>query len=244
MDYLIDLLCRYLEEHYSRGRENLLAISSAEPLVDRKLLVDDKMPVIQSGNGGTTIMVKLTKTNDDIIKKSNELAIEYEAKYKGCGQCTFLAIIDALRWGGLEIIPRDMEDRLFSGLSVLTGGVGLSGEGTCGAVASGTVAIGLALGLGRESINESLFRQSCAIVRDTLLDKYYQKYNSMLCKDIQRRFFGKAWDLTRDEFSAEFLGITEGCVIMEGAMWATEVILDEFDKGNVKGYVGSPEAEP
>jgi hypothetical protein len=28
---------------------------------------------------------------------------------------------------------------------------------------------------------------------------------------------------------------------MEGAMWATEVILDEFEKGNVRGYVGSPQ---
>jgi hypothetical protein len=202
------------------------------------------MAAIQSRSGGTTIMVKLTKTKDEIIKKSNELAVEYEAKYKGCGQCTFLAIVDALRWGGLEIIPRDVEDRLFSGICLLTGGVGLSGDGSCGAVSSGTLAIGLALGLRPESTDESLFRQSCAIVRDALLDKYYQKYDSLLCKDIQRKYYGKAWDLTRDEMSAEFLGITKGCVIMEGAMWATEVILDEFEKGNIKGYVGCPEVRP
>jgi hypothetical protein len=188
-------------------------------------------------------MVKLTKTKDEIIRKANELAVEYEAQYKGCGQCTFLAIIDALRWGGLEIIPRDVEDRLFPGLCLLTGGVGLSGDGTCGAVASGAIAIGMALGLQRENINENLFRQSCAIVRDTLLDKYRRKYNSLLCKDIQRKLFGKAWDLTRDEMSAEFLGISKGCIIVEGAMWATEVILDEFGKGNVKGYVGSPDSK-
>ncbi len=113
--------------------------------------------------------------------------------------------------------------------------------GSCGAVASGTLAIGLALGLRLETTDESLFRQSCATVRDALLDRYDQKYDSLLCKDIQRRFYGKAWDLTRDEMSVEFLGITQGCVITEGATWATEVILDEFEKGNVKGYVGSPE---
>jgi len=69
--------------------------------------------------------------------------------------------------------------------------------------------------------------------------RYYQEYNSILCKDVQRKFFGKAWDLTRDDTGAEFLGITKGCVIMETAMLATEIILDEFKKGNVKGYVGS-----
>jgi hypothetical protein len=233
-----------LKTNYNSDTGISLPIGRKFTQIDRKPFVHDTMRATYDGKGSRILMVKLAKTKDEIIKKSNELAIEYEAKYKGCGQCTFLAIIDALRWGGLEIIPRDMEDRLFSGLCLLTGGVGLSGEGTCGAVASGTLAIGLALGLRRESINESLFRQSCAIVRDALLDKYYQKYNSLLCKDIQRKFYGKAWDLTRDEISAEFLGISKGCVIMEGAMWATEVILDEFEKGNVKGYVGRSEAKP
>jgi len=185
-------------------------------------------------------MVKLTKTKGEIIQKSNELAIEYEAKYKGCGQCTFLAIIDALRWGGLEIIPTDMEDRFFSGVCVLTGGVGLSGDGTCAAVASGALAVGLALGIQQETFDEAGFRENCATVRNALLPKYYQKYNSLLCKDIQRKYFGKAWDLTRDDMGTEFLGITKGCVIMETAMLVTEIILDEFEKGNVKGYVGSP----
>lgn len=187
-------------------------------------------------------MVRLTKTKNAITKKANDLAIEYEAKYKGCGQCTFLAVIDALRWGGLEIIPKDMEDRFFPGTCVLTGGIGLSGDGTCAAVASATLAIGLALGLRRETFNEGSFRENCAIVRKAVLDKYYKKYGSILCKDIQRRFFGKAWDLTRADTGAEFLGITKGCVIMETAMLATEIIVDEFERGNVKGYVHSPEA--
>lgn len=185
-------------------------------------------------------MIKMRKKRDEIIQKSNQLAVEYEAKYKGCGQCTFLAIIDALRWGGLEIIPKDMEDRFFSGVCILTGGVGLTGDGTCAAVASGALAIGLALGIQQENFDEAGFRENCTTVRNALLNKYYQKYNSMLCKDVQRKFFGKAWDLTRNDMGAEFLGITKGCVIIETAMLATEIILDEFEKGNVKGYVGSP----
>ena len=186
-------------------------------------------------------MIKLTETKDEIIEKSNELAIQYEAKYRGCGQCTFLAIIDALRWGGMEIIPRDMEDRLFSGICVLTGGVGLSGDGTCAAVASSALVVGLALGLQQETFHEACFRENCATIRNTLLNRYYREYNSILCKDVQRKFFGKAWDLARDDMSVEFLGITRGCTIMQTAMWTTEIILDEFEKGNVKGYVGSSE---
>jgi hypothetical protein len=188
-------------------------------------------------------MVKLTKTKGEIIQKSNDLAIEYEAKYKGCGQCTFLAIVDALRWGGLEIIPKDMEDRFFSGVCVLTGGVGLTGDGTCAAVASSALAIGLALGIPREGQDVELLGAACATVRNTILDKYYQEYNSLLCKDVQRKFFGKAWDLTNKEMDQEFRGLTRGCTIMQTAKWTTEIILDEFEKGNVKGYVGSPQSK-
>jgi len=179
-------------------------------------------------------MMKPKRTKEEIIKKAEELGTEYEARYKGCGQCTFLAIIDALRWGGLEIIPEDMEDRLFSWVCVLTAGVSMTGDGTCGAVASSVLAIGLALGIPRESQDVSLLRTACATVRNTILDKYYQEYRSILCKDVQRKFFGRAWDLTDDEMSHEFLKITRGCTIMQTARWATEVILDEFEKGNVK----------
>jgi hypothetical protein len=179
-------------------------------------------------------MIELKRTKEEIIKKAEEFGVAYEAKYKGCGQCTFLAIIDALRWGGLELIPEDMEDRLFSGVCVLTAGVSMTGDGTCGAVASGVLAIGLALGMSRESQDDSLLRAACETVRNTILDKYYREYRSILCKDVQRKFFGKAWDLTSDEMSHEFLGITRGCTIMTTAMWATEIILDEFEKGNVR----------
>jgi hypothetical protein len=30
---------------------------------------------------------------------------------------------------------------------------------------------------------------------------------------------------------------------MEITMWTTEIILDELEKGNVKGYVGSPQVK-
>ena len=178
-------------------------------------------------------MAKLKRPKQDIIKKAEELGIEYEAKYKGCGQCTFLAIIDALRWGGLEIIPEDMEERLYSGTFFLTAGVCFTGEGTCGAVTSGVMAISLALGIPREGADVIAAHRAGANIRNTLLDKYYRQYDSILCKDVQRKHFGKAWDLTDDEMTQEFLSITDGCTIRQTAMWATEVILDEYEKGNV-----------
>jgi len=188
-------------------------------------------------------MVKLTKTKEEIIQKANELAIKYEARYKGCGECPFMAVIDALRWGGLEIIPKDVEDRLFSGMCMMTAGTASIVDGNCGAVTSGALVIGLALGIQGGPggpLYLAKLGEAFATVRNTLMKKFYDKYNSILCAAILRKVFGKAWDLTRDDMTMEFLGITKGCVIMEASMWTTEIILDLLEKGQVKGYVGSP----
>ncbi len=176
-------------------------------------------------------MAELKRTREEITQKAWDLGVEYEAKHKGCCQSTFLAIVDALRWGGLEIIPEDMEERLYPGISLLTAGVCMTGEGTCGAVSAGVMAVGLALGIqtdpqASERVGHSL--------RDTLLAKYYENYQSILCKDVMRKYFGKAWDLVSDEMTMEFLSITDGCTIRQTAKWTAEIILDEFEKGNIK----------
>jgi hypothetical protein len=105
------------------------------------------------------IMVELKRTKEEIVKKAGGLGAEYESKYRGCAQCTFLAIVDALRWGGLEIIPQNTEESLFSGLALLSGGVGMTGDGSCGAVTAGVLAIGMALGLSREKLMDSGVRR-------------------------------------------------------------------------------------
>lgn len=58
-------------------------------------------------------MVRLKKTKREIIAKAEEIGTAHEKKFKGCCQCTFLAIIDALRWGGVELLTEEEEKKLF-----------------------------------------------------------------------------------------------------------------------------------
>lgn len=179
-------------------------------------------------------MVKFEKTKESIIKKAEELSVEYEAKYKGCAQCTFFAVVDALRWGGVELIPADVEEIFYPAVSVLTAGVCMTGEGTCGAVAGAAMALGLAMGVSRDSADVAAARHAAATIRDSLLENCYLEYRSILCKDIQRKYFGKAWNLADDKMAHEFLGITRGCIIVHTAKLATRCLLDGYEKENVK----------
>ena len=179
-------------------------------------------------------MSKLNRTKEEIVKKARELGKTYEGRYKGCGQSTFLAIVDALRWGGLEILPEDVVNRVYPGICFLTAGTNMTGEGTCGAVSSSVMAIGIAMGVPLGSTDTKDQKAIASVITKDILNRYYQKYGSILCKDVQRKHFGKAWDLTSEEMTREFLSITDGCTIMETAGWATKCILNEFEKGNVR----------
>jgi hypothetical protein len=176
-------------------------------------------------------MIGLKESKESILQKAEELAQEYKKRYKGCAQCTFLATIDALRWGGIELFSVSMEEKFYPAVSMLTAGVCMSGEGTCGAVASSVMSLGLALGISKDSSDVTASRQAASTIRNKILEVYFNKYHSILCKDIQRKYFGKAWDLADDEMAHEFLGITKGCIISEAANLAVKCILDEIEKG-------------
>jgi hypothetical protein len=177
-------------------------------------------------------MAGLQKSREEILKKGQELAAEYERKYGGCCQTTLLAAADALRTAGLDIFPEDMQDKLYSGICLLSAGGGLTGEGTCGAVSGSIIAIGMALGVPSDSPEP--MEKAAGVVQETILAKFFDKYRSILCKDVMRKYFGKAWDLQNEEATKEFLGITDGCAIDETVAMTIETILDEIEKGNIK----------
>jgi hypothetical protein len=175
-------------------------------------------------------VVNLKRPKKAIIKKAGELAVKYEAQYKGCGQCTFLAIVDGLKWGGLEVIPDNIADRFFSGAVGFTGGTSMVIDGTCGAINASIMVFGLALGPTRNNQDEVSLRAVCTTIRNTIMDKFYREYNSILCRDILNKYFGKVWNLTDDKASSDFLQVSRGCAIIQTVTWTTEIILDEFKK--------------
>lgn len=179
-------------------------------------------------------MPESRKSRAEIVKKAEELAVEYEAKYKGCAQTTFYAAADALRWGGIEILPAELQDKMYAGVCLLSAGGCMTGEGTCGAVIGSIITSGFAYGLGKDLGDPTAGRRAALSIRDTLLKKYYEEFGSILCKDVMRKYFGKAWDLNNDEMTAEFLGQTDGCVIRKTAVWITEILLDKYEKGELK----------
>ncbi len=173
-------------------------------------------------------MTKLKKTQREILETAEKLAVKYEALYRTCGQCTFLAIVEALRSGGIEIFPEETDELLFSGVCGFTGGTSMIIQGTCGAIVSSILVMGLAFGPDRVNQNEARVRRFCANIQETILDKFKKEYGSILCRDILNKNFGRVWNLADDEASNDFLQISHGCAIRQSVAWTTEIILEKL----------------
>jgi C_GCAxxG_C_C family probable redox protein len=164
----------------------------------------------------------MTGSKDEILDKVYELAFKYEASYGCCPQCVLRAVGEVLN---LKI------DEAFKSSHGLAGGTALSGNGTCGALVGGIMAICSVHGRGLEDMGKGRFLKSYSLAK-RLYDKFVQEYGSCICKDVQKKIFGRSFDLWDPEDFKKFEemgGHRDKCPSVTGkvARWATEILLNE-----------------
>jgi C_GCAxxG_C_C family probable redox protein len=121
-------------------------------------------------------------------------------RYGGCSQSVLLALQEGLGIGGPES---------FKAATVLSGGVARRGE-TCGALIGGLMALGLVYG--RERMEDTERYSDAMRIADEMCREFQlrlsREYNldepidTTLCSEIQRRIYGRSFDL-RDSLERE-----------------------------------------
>ncbi|HDP81317.1 MAG TPA: C_GCAxxG_C_C family protein [Spirochaetes bacterium] len=163
-------------------------------------------------------------TKSEIPQKAFDAAKAYEQRNGGCPQCALAGIFDAL---GME------EDAVFKAAAGLADGIGLTGNGHCGALSGGVLAIGCLYGRERKDFGDIMKLLKANILSKKLHDRFVEKYGSCRCADIQHSFFGRFFNLYDPEEMKAALeaGMLETCstVVGETARMAVEIILEERD---------------
>lgn len=167
---------------------------------------------------------------EQIIRKIEQSAYEYEQLYGGCARCTLHALQEHLGIGDREI---------FAASTPFAAGIGRNGE-LCGALIGGIIAIGLVEAPREFEQGEAESRPLCltspAYVKAgeqtiKLCDRFREEFGSLTCRDVMKKVFGKAWNLRDAEVRAEFLQarIHDRCGEVTGrsARLAVEVILEK-----------------
>jgi C_GCAxxG_C_C family probable redox protein len=131
------------------------------------------------------------------------------------------AVLDAL----------DLErDELFKSATAFAGGIGMEGDGSCGAYIGGVLILGDHVGRTRADFRDAdgvRFR-TYALTKQ-FHDWFVAEFGSVTCREVQQRLFGRSYDLVVPEDFREFEaagGHTDKCpqVVGNTASWIVEFL--------------------
>ncbi len=160
-------------------------------------------------------------SNEQILNKAYKLGIEYELKCTGCAQTVIAAIFEALGiWN----------DDIFKAGSGLADGLGLTGDGSCGALVGASMVISYLFGREKKHFKNMMKPFKSYKLVKQLHSRYVEKYSSCRCLDVQKSTMGRTWNLwdqneLRDAFKS---GMLDNCskVVGNTARFATRIILE------------------
>ena len=140
----------------------------------------------------------------------------------GCPQCTVAGIFEALE---IE------NDDVFKAATGFADGVGLTGDGHCGALSGGVMAISYLFGREGKDSGDMMKQVPALILSKKLHDQFTQKYGTCRCADIQTKFVGRFFNLydPKEMEAAYKAGIVDKCSTLVGevARMATKIILEK-----------------
>lgn len=165
-----------------------------------------------------------------LIQKAYELGFQYERDYRGCAQCAIAGMYDAM----------DIKnDSVYKAGSGLAGGGGECTTGNCGGYTGPSMAMAAFFGRTREKEASKEGRADKYVsfrMTRALHDKFVEKYGGVLCSDVQKKLYGRVFDLRKEEDKQAFRDAgahhdDDKCcmAVGDGAKWGLELLLDEIE---------------
>jgi C_GCAxxG_C_C family probable redox protein len=167
----------------------------------------------------------------DLLDVVYRTAFRYERENRGCAQSVLAALQDCFEM---------RNDEVFRAASGLSGGVGLTTHGTCGALSGGVMAIGMMFGRERCNFKDpDKTRMSAYRLGKQLCDRFEREYGSVVCCEIQDSYLGRCYDLWSSTDYVDFDKVAyqeeKGPLLVgTAAVWTAEIILDELDRLEVR----------
>lgn len=165
-------------------------------------------------------------SNRRIMERAYQLGFKYEQELGACTQCVLAAVQEILN---IE------DENLFRACYGLGGGVGVSGEGTCGALSGGVLALGYLYGRTLKEFRNGKWanpNDKAFVLSKELYDRFLEEYGGCTCKDVQTKIFGRSFNLRNKQDLETFMqagGHRDKCTDVTGkaASWTVEIILRE-----------------
>lgn len=167
----------------------------------------------------------MKKSKEELLNKAFELGEKYERENTGCSQTAIAAIFDTL-----EIWNEDV----FKAASGLADGLGLTGDGACGALVGASMVISWLYPRERSNFKDMFAPMKAYELVKKLHDQFVEKYGTCRCYDVQKTLMGRTYNLwDPEELNLAFTsGMMDHCskVVGNAAKLAVKLILEEREK--------------
>jgi len=128
----------------------------------------------------------MTKDEKIVLgEKAYQMAFDYELSYGCCPQCVLTTVKETV---GL------VTDDVIKASHGLSGGGGLMGLGTCGALTGGLVALSCKRGRDRDKFDKGKFITNFRSGQK-LVDRFKDEFGGVTCEQLQQRFTGQTYDM-------------------------------------------------
>lgn len=122
--------------------------------------------------------------NKALAQEAYERALNYELEFGCCPQCVLSAVQETVG---------HVSDETIKASHGLSGGGGLMGEGACGALTGGLLALSAKNGRDRDKLDKGRGIGNFETARQ-LTERFRNEFGGVTCKDLQKQFTGKTYD--------------------------------------------------
>ena len=124
-----------------------------------------------------------------LAQQACEKAARYELDYGCCPQCVLATVQETL--GGID-------DQTVKASHGLSGGGALLGEGVCGALSGGLMALSAKYGRDRDKLDQGRYINNFKQARE-LAERFRAEFGGVTCQELQRQFTGRTYDMWNAE---------------------------------------------
>ena len=126
-----------------------------------------------------------------LAEQAYHKALQYELDYGCCPQCVLATVQETI---GI------IDDQTIKASHGLSGGGGLLGQGTCGALTGGLMALSAKRGRDRDKLDKGRFINNFSKGKD-LVERFKQEFGGVTCEELQKMFTGRTYDMwNADEY--------------------------------------------
>ena len=120
-------------------------------------------------------------------------ALDYELAYGCCPQCVLATIQETV---GI------IDDGTIKASHGLSGGGGLMGQGACGALTGGLMALSARFGRDRDKLDKGRYINNFKKSKE-LVERFRETFGGITCAELQQQFTGRTYDMwNADEYKA------------------------------------------